>query len=172
MLSFNKSNFEIEEYIRNSHPESIIMFGCDSTRHETKGKASATYATVVCIRNASGPEGDIIYRGCKVFGAIERMPDYGKVISSGKIANLKMRLMQEVTFVLEAFEIFYHTLDGRHFEIHLDINSKEDTASNAALKEARGYVMGMTGGIAPEFKPNALAASFAADMWSKGLIAH
>lgn len=170
MLEFNYSNEYIEEYIKSSHPESIIMFGCDSTRHETKGKAWANYATVVCVRNASGPEGDIIYKGSKVFGAIEKLPDYGRVIRSGKIANLKMRLMQEVTFVLEAFEMFYPSVEERHFEIHLDINSRRDTESNAALKEARGYVMGMTGGIAPEFKPNALAASFAADMWSKGLI--
>jgi len=145
------------------------MFGCDSTRHETKGKAWANYAAVVCIRNASGPKGDIIYKGCKVFGATEKMPDYGKVISSGKIANLRMRLMQEVTFVLEAYEQIKDALGGRNWEIHIDINSDEEAASNAALSEARGYVMGMTG-YEPEMKPNAPAASFAADKWSKGLL--
>lgn len=170
MLKWNVDVNEIKKYIKNSHPQSVIMFGCDSTRREAKGKASATYATVVCIRNAVGEGDGIIYRGCKVFGATVKMPDYGKVIRSGKIANLRMRLMQEVTFVLEAYEEFKDVIEDRDWEIHIDINSKEDAESHSALTEARGYVMGMTGGYAPEFKPNALAASFAADMWSRGLI--
>lgn len=170
MLKWNVPLEEIKEHIRNSHPKSVIMFGCDSTRRETKGKAWANYATVVCVRRASGEGDDIIYHGSKVFGAINTLPDYGKVISSGKIANLRMRLMQEVTYVLEAYEELKDVIEDREWEIHIDINSKEDTESHAALAEARGYVMGMTGGYAPEFKPNALAASFAADMWSRGLI--
>jgi hypothetical protein len=113
--------------------------------------------------------GDSIFRGSKIFGAREKLPDYGKVISSGKIANLKMRLMQEVTFVLQAYEEIKDVIGTREWEIHIDINSDPDAASYAALSEARGYVRGMTG-YEPEMKPNAPAASFAADMWSKGLI--
>ncbi len=87
MLKWNVPLEEIKEHIRNSHPKSVIMFGCDSTRRETKGKAWANYATVVCVRRASGEGDDIIYHGSKVFGAINTLPDYGKVISSGKIAS-------------------------------------------------------------------------------------
>jgi predicted RNase H-related nuclease YkuK (DUF458 family) len=160
----------INEYIRNSHPLSVVMVGCDSVRKEVHGKARAIYSTAVCIRNASGDEDSLIYRGCKVFGGSVRLPDYGKVIRSGKLANLRMRLMQEVTFALEAFENIYEAIGDRPFEIHLDINGRPDAESHVALQEARGYVMGMTGGIAPEFKPNALAASFAADRVAHGLM--
>jgi predicted RNase H-related nuclease YkuK (DUF458 family) len=160
----------INEYIRNSHPQSVVMIGCDSVRKEIKGRAQALYSTVVCVRKASGDGDDIMYHGCKVFGASVRLPDYGKVIKSGKLANLKLRLMQEVTFALEAFENVLEAIGDRSFEIHLDINGRPDAESYVALQEARGYVMGMTGGIAPEFKPNALAASFAADAHAHGLL--
>lgn len=157
----------INQYIRDSHVESVIMIGCDSVRKETKGKAHAFYSTVVCIRKTNG---DGLFRGCKVFGGSVRLPDYGKVIKSGKLKNLRMRLMQEVTFALEAFEKVHEAIGERPFEIHLDINGRPDAESHVALQDARGYVMGMTGGVAPEFKPNALAASFAADQWAHGLM--
>lgn len=155
----------IREYIRNAHSESVVMIGCDSVRKEVKGQAHALYATVVCIRKA---EGGGVYRGCKVFGGSVKLPDYGKVIKSGKLANLRMRLMQEVTFALEAFEEVHEVIGNRPWEIHLDINGRPDAESHVALSEARGYVMGMTGGKCPEFKPNALAASFAADHFAHG----
>lgn len=160
----------IREYIRNSHPQSVVMIGCDSARKEVRGKAHALYSTVVCIRKASGEGDGIIYQGCKVFGGSVKLPDYGKVVKSGKLANLRMRLMQEVTFALEAFEEVYEAIGDRPWEIHLDINGRPDAESHVALAEARGYVMGVTGGVCPEFKPNALAASFAADQWAHGLL--
>lgn len=166
-----KMDYEaIREYIRNTSPESIIMIGCDSVRKEHKGVSTAVYSTVVCVRRASGSGNSIIYHGSKVFGASVRLPDYGRVIKSGKIANLKSRLMQEVSFALEAFENIHEAIGDRHYEIHLDINSRPECESNIAMAEARGYVMGMTGGREPEFKPHALAASFAADAHAHGLL--
>ena len=157
----------IKEHIANSHPESVIMIGCDSVRKEHKGIGSALYSTVVCIRRASGSGNDIMYHGSKIFGASVRLPDYGKVIRSGKIANLQMRLMQEVTFALEAFENLQYDILDRPWEIHIDINSDTQAESNVALAAARGYVMGVTG-KEPNFKPTALAASFAADLHAHG----
>lgn len=157
----------IRQYIRSSHPESVIMIGCDSVRKEVHGKAEATYATVVCIRQA---EGGGVFRGSKVFGGSCKLPDYGRVLRSGKIANLRARLMQEVTFAIEAFQEVDEAIGDRPWEIHLDINSRDDAESHVALQEARGYVMGVTGGRCPEFKPNSLAASFAADHVAHGLM--
>ncbi len=159
----------VREHIKNSHPESVIMLGCDSVRVKKHGVWYARYSTVVCIRRATGEGKSVMYHGSKIFGGSVTMRDYGKVIRSGKIANLKMRLMQEVTFVLEAFDNLHEDIGDRPYEIHIDINSREDAESHIALAEARGYVMGMTGGKAPEFKPNALAASFAADAHAHGL---
>ena len=160
---------EVCDYIQKSTQESVVLFGCDSVRVKKRKGWVARYSTVVVIRNATGTGKNLIYRGCKVFGASCTLPDYGKVIRSGKIANLKLRLMQEVTFVLEAFENTWEAVGDRHFEIHLDISSRPECESHIALKEARGYVMGMTG-YEPEFKPDALAASFAADAFVHGLI--
>ena len=160
---------EIKRYIEGCSPESVIMIGCDSVRKESHGSAWATYATVICIRRASGKGKDVMYHGCKVFGARVRMRDYGKVVKSGKLANLKTRLLQEVTFALEAFAGISDVIEDRPFEIHLDINSRPDAESNIAMSEAKGYVLGVTG-REPEFKPTALAASFAADYHAHGLL--
>ena len=157
---------EIKRFIRASHPESIIMIGCDSVRKETAGKASATYATVVAVRKSSGAG---VYHGSKLFSSVVRMPDYGKVIKSGKIANLRTRMMQEVSLALEAFTNLQDVLEGRQWEIHIDINSREDCESHVALADARGYVLGVTG-REPLAKPFGHAASFAADAVAHGLI--
>lgn len=156
----------IRQFIWDSHPESVIMIGCDSVRKATKKKAWATYSTVVCVRKSSGAG---VFHGCKVFGASVTLPDYGKVIKSGKLANLKLRLMQEVTFALEAYENIYEAVGDRPLEIHLDIASSPDAESNVAMSEARGYVLGVSG-KEPHFKPTALAASFAADAHAHGLL--
>ncbi len=157
----------VNQFIRDSHPESVIMIGCDSVRKATSaGKASALYATVVVIRKAGG---NGVFHGCKVFGTRVRLPDYGRVIKSGKLANLRLRLLQEVTFALEAFDGVHEAIGDRPFEIHLDIASDPRWESNVAMSEARGYVLGMTG-REPNFKPTALAASFAADAHAHGLL--
>jgi predicted RNase H-related nuclease YkuK (DUF458 family) len=127
---------EINAFIRASSQNSVIMIGCDSIR---KGGDDpyARYSTVVCIRRATGEGKDIMYHGCKVFGASVTMRDYGRVIRSGKLANLKTRLMQEVTFAMEAFEHVHEAIGDRPFEIHLDINSRPECESNVA--RSRGY---------------------------------
>jgi hypothetical protein len=161
-------NYEvIKRFIRNSHAESVIMIGCDSVRKATsKTKAWANYSTVVVVRKASGAG---VFHGCKVFGTSVRLPDYGKVIRSGKLANLKLRLLQEVTFALEAFDGVQEAIGDRPFEIHLDIASDPRWESNIAMSDAKGYVLGVTGRT-PNFKPTALAASFAADAVAHGMI--
>jgi hypothetical protein len=166
-LDFNYE--EIREYIRNSTQESVVMIGCDSLRREIHGKASALYSAVICVRRASGEGSKIMYHGSKVFGASVRLPDYGRVVKSGKLANLKTRLMQEVAFALEAFENVHEAIGDRPFEIHLDINSSPEWESHVAVQDARGFVLGISG-KEPEFKPYALAASFAADAHVRGLL--
>lgn len=157
----------IKRFIRDSHRESVVMIGCDSVRKATgKSKASALYSTVVVIRKASGSG---VFHGCKVFGASVKLPDYGRVIRSGKMANLKLRLLQEVTFALEAFNGVQEAIGDHPFEIHLDIASDPRWESNVAMNDAKGYVMGVTG-REPNFKPTALAASFAADAHAHGLL--
>ncbi len=52
-------------------------------------------------------------------------------------------------------------LYGVDLEIHADINQNEKHASNSALSEAVGWIMGM--GWKSRVKPNAYAASCVAD---------
>ncbi len=160
---------EINAYIRACTMNSVVMIGCDSIRKSSKGKVTALYSTVVCVRRATGEGKNVMYHGSRVFGASVTLPDYGKVIKSGKIANLRLRMMQEVTFALEAFENTHEAIGDRPYEIHLDISSRPECESNVAMAAARGYVLGMTG-KEPEFKPHALAASFAADAHAHGLL--
>ncbi len=160
----------IRKHIEESSPHAVIMIGCDSVRKQPpSGQASAVYSTVVCVRKASGEKGSVMYHGCKVFGASVRLRDYGKVIRSGKLANLKLRLLQEVTYALEAYQAVHESIGDRRFEIHLDIASDPEWESHVAMSEARGYVLGVSG-KEPDFKPNALAASFAADAHAHGLL--
>lgn len=165
----NKMKFdEIKDYISNSTPQTKIYIGCDSVRRRKKinGKESwfATYGRVVVIhRHSFSGMGE----GCKVFADKITIPDYGVVESSGKIKNLRQRMIQEVTYALEVFEEIWESFDDREFQIHLDINSDEKAPSHVALKEARGYVRAVTGQD-PEFKPIAPAASFAADLHVHG----
>lgn len=161
---------EIRDHIEASTENSIIMIGCDSVRRQPPGeRPNARYSTVVCIRRATGEGHSIMYHGCRVFGASVVLPDYGRIIRSGKIANLQARLMQEVTFALEAFGEIYEAIGDRPYEIHLDINSRPECESYVAMSAAKGYVLGITG-QEPAFKPNALAASFAADAHVHGFL--
>ena len=124
---------------------------------------------MVVIRKASGAGDDVMYHGCKVFGGSVIIPNHDRVIRSGKLEGIKSRMMQEVAYVLEAYTQVYEAIGDRHFEIHIDINSNPEHESHVALNDARGYCLGMTG-KEPEFKPYALAASFAADAHAHGLL--
>ena len=161
-----RSYEQIMQEIRELHPESRVYIGCDSVRKEVNGKGRAVYSTVIALHRSTG---DGVFRGCKVFDAMVKLPDYGKVIRSGKIANLKTRMLQEVTFTLEAFDGIKDALEDIEWEIHVDINSKADCESHVALADAKGYIMGVTG-QEPRFKPHGLAASFAADAAAHGTL--
>mgnify|MGYP003350749309 CR=1 FL=1 len=53
-------------------------------------------------------------------------------------------------------------LEDRHVEVHLDINPDEMYGSSCVVNQAIGYVRG-TCNLTPLVKPNAFAASYAAD---------
>lgn len=140
----------VRHEIKNAHPDTIFYFGCDSRKYRKKnGEFWASYATVV-IAHIGGKH------GCKVFGQIEKERLYNN--------NMKMRLLMEAYKVCDMVLMFQDDLDDRPFEVHLDINSDPKAKSNIALKEATGYVLGMTG-VTPLFKPESFASSCAADMF-------
>jgi predicted RNase H-related nuclease YkuK (DUF458 family) len=64
--------------------------------------------------------------------------------------------------VSELFQKLSDVLADRHVEVHLDINPDEKYGSSCVVQQAIGYIKG-TCNIIPMVKPNAFAASYAAD---------
>ena len=95
--------------------------------------------------------------GCKIFGEIHRERDYDQHKDKPR-----MRLMNEVYKVAELYLKLSEVLEDRHVEVHLDINPDEYHGSSCVISEATGYIRGMCN-VVPMVKPNAFAASYAAD---------
>lgn len=136
--------------IQESSATSSVYIGCDSqvTKKKVGNRtvATAKYTTVIVVHRDSS-------KGASIFHISETRPDYGDCYT---------RMMTEVEIVLQVFEPVAAVLGDRHLEIHLDINKKPEHKSNVAMQAAIGYVLGTTG-IRPKVKPEAWAATHAAD---------
>jgi len=143
---------ELKKIISETSHETSIYLGCDSQRAYNK-KDKLTYinfARVVVVHIDSK-------HGCMVFGDKKQEVDYTN--------SVRYRMMQEVYWATELAMNILECVGDRNFEFHLDINKSDIHKSNAAMKEALGYVLGMTG-IEAKIKPSAPAASFAADRFT------
>lgn len=150
---FNENDVEeIKAYLKNADPESKIYLGCDSQKIKKAGVWYANFAIVLVIHIGGK-------HGCRIFGFRDRERTFDSIKSP------RMRLMSEAYKVVELYNSLADTLEefaGFECEIHLDVNSNPKWASNGVMKEAMGYVLGMTG-IEANIKPDAFAASYAAD---------
>jgi predicted RNase H-related nuclease YkuK (DUF458 family) len=70
--------------------------------------------------------------------------------------------MNEVTKVASLYFKLAEAIGVRPCEIHLDINPNERYGSSCVVSQAIGYIAG-TCNMRPKIKPNAFAASIAAD---------
>ena len=140
----------IKEFIT-SHPDSKVYLGADSQRVRKK---KVRFAVVVIIH----------YNGCngaRVFHEVS----YDKIVDA-KLGRPFNRMMKEVQLVTDLYTQLEDVLIDREFEIHLDVNPEKGTGSNVAHAAAKGMIWGMVG-VEPICKPNAFAASCAADKFSK-----
>lgn len=140
---------EIKTFIDGVSDQSKIYIGVDSVTYKKHGHWFADYYKVIVIHK------DCLH-GCKIFGEIVTEPDFN--------TNKKrptMRLMQECFKVSELF-LQLAPLTNKEIEVHLDINAKKEYASSLIVEQAIGYVRG-TCNVIPLIKPNAFAASYAAD---------
>ena len=135
-----------------SSKESSIYVGGDSIRFKKHGRWFARYATVVIIHIDS-------CRGGKIFHFADVQPDYGNMV-----VRLQTEVMYTVNLVMELLEV----IGDRHMEIHLDLNKSPKHKSFAAVQQALGYVRGMVPGVDVRIKPDAFAASHAADHCVRG----
>lgn len=145
---------EVKQFIQSCSKESKIYIGGDSERFKIKDKWFADYATVVVV-HINGKH------GAKIFGEVTREQDYDY-----RPGRPSLRLMNEVTKVADLYYKLADTIADRPVEIHLDINPDERFGSSCVVTQAIGYIMG-TCNMKPKIKPNAFAASIAADRFKE-----
>lgn len=140
---------EAKQAILESSESSSVYIGCDSKRFKKNGRWHARYVTVIIVHKDSS-------KGCNLFYGSEVLEDF----SDGKTP--KQRLLTEVMFAVNAAYEIMPYVGKRHWELHVDINPNPRYKSNAAVKEALGYVRGNLG-VEAKIKPVAFAAMHAAD---------
>jgi predicted RNase H-related nuclease YkuK (DUF458 family) len=145
-LDLNK----VAEFIKAQSPETKIYLGCDSERIRVGGQWYADYVLAVVVHINGN-------NGCKLFGEVQRERDWDQ-----RESRPSMRLMTEVYKVSELYLKLAEVLEGRKVEVHLDINPNEMHGSSCVISQAIGYIKG-TCDVIPFVKPEAFAASYAAD---------
>jgi predicted RNase H-related nuclease YkuK (DUF458 family) len=141
---------EVSKFINAQSPDTKIYLGCDSERFRINNVWYADYILAIVV-HIDGKH------GCKLFGEVVRERDYDQ-----RKDRPSTRLMTEVYKVSELYLKLADVLDGRDVEVHLDINPDEDYGSSCVLNQAIGYIKG-TCNVVPLVKPDAFAASYAAD---------
>jgi len=145
---------EVKDFISKQSPDTKIYIGSDSERIMIKDVWHADYISVVVV-HINGKN------GCRVFGEIARERDYDQ-----RKDRPSMRLMNEVMKTCQLYLDLADILEDREVEIHLDINPDQMHGSSCVINEAIGYVKG-TCNIIPMVKPQAFAASYAADRYKE-----
>lgn len=144
----------VKAFIAEQSQATKIYVGGDSERHKVNGVWYADYAVCVVVHFDG-------CRGGRLFGEVVRERDYHDSKGAGRV-----RLMTEVYKIAEMYFKIRDAIGDREFEIHLDINSKKGTGSNAVMDEAIGYIKG-TCNVVPMIKPDSPAASFCADRFAE-----
>jgi len=144
-LDLNK----VKQFIEAQSSETKIYLGCDSERLRVDGVWHADYVLAVVVHINGN-------NGCKIFGEVHRERVYDQ-----RESKPAMRLMTEVYKVAEMY-LKLSEIISNDIEVHLDINPNLMYNSSVVVNEAIGYIKGMCN-VTPLVKPNAFAASYAAD---------
>lgn len=142
----------VAAFIAAQGPDTKVYIGADSVRFRHKGQWVADYTTVVVV-HIDG------LHGCKVFGQIDR-----EAVYDARKDRPALRLMTEVYKVTELYLALAEAIGDRYVEVHLDLNPDEVHGSSCVVQQAVGYVKGVCG-VDPKVKPDAFAASYAADRY-------
>jgi predicted RNase H-related nuclease YkuK (DUF458 family) len=146
-MKFNIAH--IKQFIDAQGPDTRIYIGVDSERVKVGRIWYADYTAAIVVHINGN-------NGCKLFGEVTRERDYDRV------DRPNTRLMTEVYKVSELYLKLAEVLEGRSVEVHLDLNPLEYHASSNVVSQAIGYIRG-TCNVVPLVKPDAFAASYAAD---------
>lgn len=140
---------EIVEFLETCDDNTRVYIGVDSERFQIDNIWFADYITAIVV-HVNGNN------GCRIFGAVERERDYDPAVN-----RPRMRLMNEVYRAADLY-LKLSAVVAHDIEVHLDINPDEMHNSSIVVNEAMGYIKGMCG-VVPLVKPQAFAASCAAD---------
>lgn len=146
---------EVKECVENAGFGTRVYLGCDSEIIHAHGIKYVDYTTAVVVHIGGR-------YGCRVFGEVSREVSYDR-----QLDRPRFRLMNEVYKTAEMYLKLSEVLD-MDIEIHLDISANHRNNSNIVLSEALGYIRGVCQ-VTPVFKPNAFAASGAADKFKRKL---
>ena len=149
---------QVKEFIEAQSSSTKIYLGADSERMKRNGKWYADY-TLAIVVHIDG------CHGCKIFGEVQTELDYDY-----KASKPSMRLMNEVYKVAELYQKLVDAIGERDVEIHLDINPDLKHNSSIVIQQVVGYIKGVCN-VVPMVKPNAFAASYAADRLKEVLAA-
>lgn len=142
---------EVKQVIRESSESTKIYIGADSERYVNKSGVWQADYTVAIVVHVDGN------KGCKIFGDISSEIDYDR-----RKDRPSYRLMNEVYKATQMYMDLEEAIGDRHVEVHLDLNPDYMHGSSCVVNQAIGYVQGVTN-IRPMVKPDAFAASYAAD---------
>lgn len=140
---------EVKKFVEKQGPNTRVYIGVDSERILIDKIWYADYISAVVV-HIDGNSGG------KLFGEVVRERDYDR------IDRPNTRLMMEVYKASELYLKLSQVLENRTVEIHLDLNPDVKFKSNSVVQQAFGYIRG-TCNTTPKIKPNAWAASNAAD---------
>lgn len=152
---FNKKEIdEIKDYLETVAEGSKIYLGSDSKKYKRNGKFWAKYVVVLVVHIGQK-------HGAKVFSYEDK-----ELVLDDTPKKLSQRLFRETEKLIECYQEMEEILtpfaiEG-NVEIHLDLNSDPNFASHSIVRQAVGYVKGMTG-IDPQIKPESMVASHCAD---------
>lgn len=141
---------EIRAFVDACGPGTRLYIGCDSERLLDHGLWHADYVLAVVVHINGN-------HGCRIFGSVSRERDYDQ-----RKDRPQMRLMNEVYRVSELYLRLADAIPDHQIEVHLDINPDEKHGSSCVVQQAIGYIRG-TCNVIPFVKPDAFAASYAAD---------
>jgi predicted RNase H-related nuclease YkuK (DUF458 family) len=141
---------DIKAFVDSCGPDTKLYIGCDSERMIVDGRWHADYTLAVVVHINGN-------KGCRIFGSVNREIDYDQ-----RKDKPQMRLMNEVYRVSELYLQLSEMIKDHIIDVHLDINPNEKHGSSCVVQQAIGYIRG-TCNVIPFVKPDAFAASYAAD---------
>jgi len=135
----------VEQAIRRETAAGYKLKVCIGTDSQVKGQETEYATVIVFLREGHGGF---------MFIHNER---------TRQLISIKERMLLEVAKSIEiAYELCkLFTIYNVDMEVHADINTNPNFKSNAALREAMGYILGM--GFAFKAKPEAFASSSCAN---------